>query len=1026
MKHLLLLFICAFPSHFFAQVIIDNGFAHQSAVRYDDELQKGVIFYEGFENAQRPELPQAWSTQSLSSSGFYTGTAGNAAGQTNQNGFWNVPFHGIFAMTNDDVCNCDKSKDRLILPSIDLEGVPQATVVFSAFQNGSSGQSAQIEISENGLTWSTLTEIPSHVEWKQYSAPIPHKFLKSGVRIRFSYNDQGNYASGLAIDDVYITSGLDPKFSMENFFSIRGTELGSGQFPYAIPLKQARYTGFQFGAIAMNSHDDLRPSKLKVTVDGPVSYEDSSQTYVVASNSSQHLKFRTEQGYTPYTKGHYLLNAEITADSTDSEITDNQYSATFNISDSSYTPINMAGENVVGVWLREDADRYGTVFQIFKADTSLALNLRIHPSSEPPARFVVKIFHFDTLTFSIFTTATIELEPEDIGTVKRIPLTHAFTRGKYIVAIEKELSPGRLVISAHRTLLARDSNAFTKKSGQLWRTFGYFPQMELIMPAIDTNCTGHIQATLMNETCPGLANGSIEASLLNDTGQISFEWSGSLGTNPSISNLNPGNYTLTATSNLGCTYTRTFKIDSAKKISIHADVAADSCARGSGKIALNINGGIGPYDILWNGMPGTTQITGMPSGQYEIHITDDAGCTLDTTLILPGTDSIVIQPTIINPNCGNSNGEIDLMATGTEPMEFTWNYGATGPLAQNLAAGVYTVTITDSIGCKLTTSIVVNDSGSASLSINAIEHVICGGDSTGGTNISVSLGAPPFTYEWDNGQSNQNLENAPAGNYTLTVTDDNGCKSIIQTEILAENALMQLFFNTRGNYCQGQSAGKAQAIVSGGLKPYSFNWSTSDTTEWLEELAAGTYSLTVTDSLGCTSDNKVTISQGIPLFVQLDSVFWDTTNNFIAESDVFISAYGGTPPFQYLWNDSIITQDLINVPIDTYHLHMTDQLGCAINFAYILENGPAGIHTTLGPNEQSLKIFPNPVYPGHIVQIEGARLPLTAEILDENGRSIILYKNRTELPIPMIQSGTYILRIKDKSSLWNKRFVIIQ
>src|SRR5690606_18682607 len=94
-----------------AQIIIDDVAHHDRSLRYDENLPTGILFYEGFENAQRPNLPTGWSTQSLSDEGFYTGTAGKSAGQTNKNGFWNVPLRGIFAMSNDDVCNCDKSKD---------------------------------------------------------------------------------------------------------------------------------------------------------------------------------------------------------------------------------------------------------------------------------------------------------------------------------------------------------------------------------------------------------------------------------------------------------------------------------------------------------------------------------------------------------------------------------------------------------------------------------------------------------------------------------------------------------------------------------------------------------------------------------------------------------------------------------------------------------------------------------------------------------------------------------------------------
>ncbi len=224
-----------------------------------------------------------------------------------------------------------------------------------------------------------------------------------------------------------------------------------------------------------------------------------------------------------------------------------------------------------------------------------------------------------------------------------------------------------------------------------------------------------------------------------------------------------------------------------------------------------------------------------------------------------------------NVNCyGNSTGSATASATGgTSPYTYSWNTTPvqTSITATGLAIGTYTVTATDNKGCTSTANVTITQPTAALVaSVPTKVNVSCYGQSTGTATASATGGTGPYTYSWNTSpvQTTITATGLTAGTYTVTVTDSKGCTSTSNVTITQPSAALTASISALTNVnCFGQSTGAATASATGGTAPYTYSWNTSpvQTTITATGLAAGTYTVTVTDNKGCTSTANVTITQ---------------------------------------------------------------------------------------------------------------------------------------------------------------------
>ena len=441
-----------------------------------------------------------------------------------------------------------------------------------------------------------------------------------------------------------------------------------------------------------------------------------------------------------------------------------------------------------------------------------------------------------------------------------------------------------------------------------------------------------LQASSINTNilCFGNSTGGIDLSVIGGTIPYSYTWNNGIITED-ITVLPSGVYTVDIVDDNGCTiqYTTTLT-QPAQPLSIsetHQDILCFGDS--TGNIDLTVNGGTAAYNYSWDSGQNSEDLTNIPSGTYTVIIEDANNCQETISITLTQPQSLIgISAIISNVDCsGNSTGQIDLTTNGGTPnYQFSWDNGATSEDIQNITAGNYTITITDANLCQLDSTFSISEPNALSASsINS--NVLCNGASTGGINLTVSGGVTPYSFDWSNGSISEDLSSIPAGNYSVDITDVNGCVYTFATS-LTEPSLPVTVSETHQNVlCFGANNGSIDLAVSGGTPNYSYQWNTGATTQDLSSLIAGNYSVIVTDANNCVVNLPVTISQpSAPLTLSSNITNVDCFG--LASGAIDITVNGGTAPFTYFWNTGATSQDLINIPAGQYTIAVTDFNNC--------------------------------------------------------------------------------------------------
>jgi len=287
---------------------------------------------------------------------------------------------------------------------------------------------------------------------------------------------------------------------------------------------------------------------------------------------------------------------------------------------------------------------------------------------------------------------------------------------------------------------------------------------------------------------------------------------------------------------------------------------------------------------------------------------------------------LVLTTSATNVSCfGGTNGTASVgVSGGTTPYSYLWNNGQNTANISGLAAGTYTVTVTDASNSTATASATVSQPSVLSPNIAGF-NVSCFGGTNGAINTSTTGGSPPYTYVWNNGQTTANISGLSAGTYTVTVTDLKSCTKTSSTTLTQPPVLVANTSSTNVS-CFGGNNGTATASASGGSAPYTYLWSNGQTSASLTGLAAGTYTVTVTDLKSCTKTSSTTITQPPVLVANTSStdVSCFGGNNGTATA----SASGGTAPYTYLWSNGATTSTITGLPAAVYNVTVTDANDC--------------------------------------------------------------------------------------------------
>jgi gliding motility-associated-like protein len=356
--------------------------------------------------------------------------------------------------------------------------------------------------------------------------------------------------------------------------------------------------------------------------------------------------------------------------------------------------------------------------------------------------------------------------------------------------------------------------------------------------------------------CSGVKNGSISA-LASVTGAYTYKWSNG-ATTSSVSSLDAGTYSVVVTSAAGCSQTSTVTVNNITNLTANTTVTNSLCNSSVGGASVQVTGGTAPYTYKWSNGATTPTITGVASGNYIVSVSDAVGCTSTTQANVVNSNGFMVMFGKTDPTCnGVANGSaVAQLSGGAGNFTYKWSNGAATPTISNVAAGNYTLITTDAAGCKDTSVVSLVNKTSLNLNATAV-NTLCN-TSVGSVSVNtVTGGTAPYTYVWNNNATTQTVNNLPAGTYTAVVTDAIGCKATTNPLTVVANGANIVVTPSVSDATCGAKNGKVQFTFSGGTAPYSVKWSGGTNTD---NLAAGSYTYTVTDATGCEKTQIVNIA----------------------------------------------------------------------------------------------------------------------------------------------------------------------
>ena len=464
-------------------------------------------------------------------------------------------------------------------------------------------------------------------------------------------------------------------------------------------------------------------------------------------------------------------------------------------------------------------------------------------------------------------------------------------------------------------------------------------------------------------SCSYSGEGAINLNVSGGNGGYDYQWVESAGGYGSVlkaedqSSLLPGTYSVTVTDSKYCTDDTTIIITGPAPITFGSSAVTDSSSSGSGIIDLEFTGGTGmpsSFTFDWQGPSGSHTYSedtlNLSPGNYNVTVTDINSCDFDTTFNVANLDTFYIYISDYKDAC---NGVIDGNATVSyrspdshTNITYLWDGNAgnqTTATAINLASGrYYSVTVTD---VENVPDIVMVDSVYISaltytfdgqISVLSTSALDCFGDNDGFIDLTItSEGEFPYTYNWSNASTTQDITGLSTGMYSVTATDENGCSfSVTNYNITQPTVLAAVAEIVQSPTCNGNFNGEVTVDRSGGTSPYTYQWDDPgyQSTRNADGLDAGYYTVTVTDVNSCTATSGINLTE--PDAIDITKLVNNEICNSAGDGSVSLTVTGGTIPFTYFWTTTngsglnVTSKNQSGLTAGNYYFTVTDDNNC--------------------------------------------------------------------------------------------------
>lgn len=442
-----------------------------------------------------------------------------------------------------------------------------------------------------------------------------------------------------------------------------------------------------------------------------------------------------------------------------------------------------------------------------------------------------------------------------------------------------------------------------------------------------------------DESCFGVQDGSLSVIIEGGQQPYTLLWSDQ-STEQTRTNLAAGHYVVTIHDAAGAEVTLEETIVSPEKINVSGTLTAASCnGMADGAVDVTTAGGEAPYTFVWSNGEQTEDLQSLTSGQYTVTVTDAKSCSSTASFSIETTTSIDIAASSSQPDCNDANGSIDVAVTGgSAPYIYQWSNDVVTEDLSGIAAGLYTLTVTDQTGCSQQKSFFIRDNNTLRV-LGSSTPTSCSDDASGQIDLTVSGGTSPYTFSWSTGGTSEDITGLTSGYYTVTVTDAKGCTATAGFTVSKKT--FQVPRTVVQPTCPGDNNGSITLQEPiGGTAPFTYEWSTGDLGTSLTDLAPGTYSVTVTDATGCS--RTITSSIAGPSEISASATVSSSGCNADGSFSIDLDISGGTAPYEVEWSNDQATEDLEGLSKGTYTAVITDAHGCSVSREVIVAGEEPG------------------------------------------------------------------------------------
>jgi len=468
-------------------------------------------------------------------------------------------------------------------------------------------------------------------------------------------------------------------------------------------------------------------------------------------------------------------------------------------------------------------------------------------------------------------------------------------------------------------------------------------------------------SSITDENC-GATDGVILLTASGGNGTYQYSVDG--GTNFQASNnfigLVAGTYSIVVEDINGC---QTFGVETVNgtggaTITSATSVDASCFGLADGSITVVATGGSAPLQYSVDGgatFQASASFPGLANGSYIVIVEDASGCQEITNVTVNSPTAISLTISSTDASCGNNDGDATIAASGgSGSYTYQWDDALlqTTPTAINLAAGIFNVVVTDGNACAESAIVFVNNIGEPDLAVTSL-NVSCYGLNDGSATAVATGGVAPITYQWDdaNTQTTDVATNLIAGTYIIQVTDATGCIAVGSIDISQPDSLMASFTTT--NTTCGFENGVAVAAAIGGTVPFTYLWNDAQNqiNATALDLAAGDYTVIITDANNCEVTDSVSIANSDSLVVTVDVIHESCLESF--DGSIETAVTGGLNPYSYLWSNGDTTEIASLLTEGNYYLTVGDANGCSVTLLVPIETlgeNCISIPTAISPN----------------------------------------------------------------------------